>query len=57
MQDDEFVVARRDDVLLQVIGTHGVGQGLGLQRVLGQVARGAAVSNDNRSHVYFNYVE
>ncbi len=50
MQDDQFIVPCGDDILLEVIGSHGERQGLGLDRMFGQVARGTAMRNDDRSH-------
>ncbi len=54
MQHDERIIAARDHVLLEVIGTHGIGERFGRQCVLGQVARRAAVRNDHRPHGRIN---
>ena len=50
VQDHQRTVARRDDVLFKVVGPHGVCQRLGRKRVLGQIAGGTTVGNDDRPH-------
>ena len=47
MQYYEFVVRRRDNVLLEEIGAHADGESLGFQSVLGQIAGRAAMGDDN----------
>ena len=42
MHDHELVVLGHDNVLLDVVGVHGVGHGLGFEGMFGQVAAGAA---------------
>lgn len=46
VEDDEHAVGGHDEVLLDVIAAEGVGVGGGFQGVLGQVAGGAAVGDD-----------
>jgi hypothetical protein len=57
MEDDEFIVAGSDNVLFQVVGPHGVGKGLGGQRMFRQMPGRAAVSDYDRPHLlnYFSY--
>jgi hypothetical protein len=50
VQDDQAVIARGDEVLLEIVRPHREGQRLGLDRMLRQVARRAPVSDDDRSH-------
>jgi hypothetical protein len=38
VEHNEFVVARRNNVLFQIVSAHGVREGLAGQRMLGQVA-------------------
>ena len=44
---DELVVLRRDEVGLDEVGAHARGQGVARERVLGPVAGGAAVADDD----------
>jgi hypothetical protein len=55
MEYNEFVVAGRDDVLLQVIGAHGVGQRLGCERMLRQVSGRASMGNDDGPHTLISF--
>jgi len=48
MLHDRHAVLREHDILFEVVGPLGVGQGLGGQRVFRQVAAGAAVGDDER---------
>ena len=46
---NQLAVARRDDILLEVVGAHGMGHSLAGQRVLRQIGRCAAMRDDQRS--------
>jgi hypothetical protein len=46
VKNDQVAVARRDEILFQVSGAHGVGERLGGQGVFRQVAARSAMRND-----------
>ena len=46
---DQLAVARRDDILLEVVSAHGMGHSLAGQRVLRPIGRCAAMRDDQRS--------
>lgn len=48
MKDDGHIVPGEHDVLLEVVGTGGVRVSLGDQRVFREIARRAAVGDDDR---------
>ena len=50
VQDNESVIPGCNEVLLQVVRTHGKCQGLGLHRVFRQVPARATMGNDDRAH-------
>jgi hypothetical protein len=56
VQYDERVIAGGDDILLQVVGAHRVGKGLGRQGMFGQVPGRASMSDHDWSHLlgHFN---
>jgi hypothetical protein len=35
VQDDQLIIARRDNILFEIIGAHFISQGFGLERVFG----------------------
>ena len=51
VEHDELVIARRNDILLQVIRAHRISQRFCLQGVLREVARSAAMRDNDRSHI------
>ena len=57
MQDDQPVVTRRNDILLEIVRAHRVTEGLGRQRVFRQVAGRASVSNDDGTHIRFYVIK
>ena len=48
VEDDELRIARRDDVLLEIVGTEPVRERLCFERVLGEIAACAAVGDNDR---------
>jgi hypothetical protein len=52
MQYDRDGIPGSDDVLLDIVGSHSMGQGFGLQCVFRQVAARSPVGDDNRTPVH-----
>jgi hypothetical protein len=48
VRHDQHVVARRDNILLQEIGTHRISERFGFLSMLRQISASAAMGNDQR---------
>ena len=50
VEHDKLIVTGGDDVLLEIVGAHGIRKRLGLQSVLRKMARSTAVGDNDRTH-------
>ena len=47
VNDNKLIVFGHDDILFNVVGTHGIGHRLGFERVLGEITACAAMGDDD----------